>query len=155
LRELTEAAHQIAEGGYGHKVYAVGHDEVADLARTFNHMSERLRIQFAQLEDDRQQLRAILSGMVEGVIALDGDERILFVNERAEQLLAFPALSAVGRRLWEAVRLRGLQDVVQRALAQKEPQREELRWDGGAGRSLTVHAALLSAAEPGSSTPRG
>ncbi len=146
LTELTEAARLIAEGAYGHKVYASGPDEIAVLARTFNHMSVRLAKQFAQLEEDRQQLRAILSGMVEGVIALGADERILFVNERAARLLEFQAQAAVGRRLWEVVRVRPLQEVARRALANPEPRQEELRWNSPALRSLTVHAARLASA---------
>ncbi len=146
LAELTEAAGLIAEGGYGHKVYASGPDELGALARTFNHMSARLAQQFAQLEEDRQQLRAILSGMVEGVIALGADERILFVNERAARLLEFQAQAAVGRRLWEVVRVRPLQELARRALANPEPHQEELRWNSPALRSLTVHAARLATA---------
>jgi two-component system phosphate regulon sensor histidine kinase PhoR len=146
LAELTEAARMIAGGGYGHKVYASGPDEIGALARTFNHMSARLARQFAQLEEDRQQLRAILSGMVEGVIALGADERILFVNERAARLLEFQAQAAVGRRLWEVVRVRPLQDLARRALANPEPHQEELRWNSPALRSLTVHAARLASA---------
>jgi two-component system, OmpR family, phosphate regulon sensor histidine kinase PhoR len=146
LAELTEAARLIAEGGYGHKVYAFGPDEIRELARTFNHMSARLAKQFAQLEEDRQQLRAILSGMVEGVIALGADERILFVNERAARLLEFQPQAAVGRRLWEVVRVRQLQDLARRALANPEPHQEELRWNSPALRSLTVHAARLASA---------
>src|SRR5262245_55013067 len=57
IQELTDATERIAGGGYGHKVYAAGLDEVGTLANTFNHMSERLASQFAQLEEDRQQLR--------------------------------------------------------------------------------------------------
>jgi two-component system phosphate regulon sensor histidine kinase PhoR len=144
LAELTDAARLIAEGGYGHKVYASGPDEIGTLARTFNHMSTRLAAQFAQLEEDRQQLRAILSGMVEGVVALGPDERILFVNDRAARLLEFQAPAAVGRRLWEVVRVRGVQDVARRAMAGPEPRQEELRWNGPAPRSLTVHAARLA-----------
>src|SRR6266545_2179384 len=87
LQELTEGVERIAGGAYGHKVYAGGKDEIGILSRTFNHMSERLAEQFAQLDEERQQLRAILSGMVEGVIALDAEQRILFVNDRAVQLL--------------------------------------------------------------------
>jgi two-component system phosphate regulon sensor histidine kinase PhoR len=146
LAELTEAASLIAEGDYGHKVYATGPDAIGVLARAFNHMSARLAEQFAQLEEDRHQLRAILSGMVEGVIALGADERILFVNERAARLLGFKAQSAVGRRLWQVVRLRALQNLVRRALADPEPHQEELRWSGPASRSLTVHAARLPSA---------
>jgi two-component system phosphate regulon sensor histidine kinase PhoR len=143
LRELTRAAERIAAGGYGHKVYTSGHGEIAALASSFNHMSQRLADQFAQLEADRQQLRTILSGMVEGVVALDAEQRILFANERAAQLLEFQAQTAVGRKLWEVVRQRALQEVVRRALAGPEPYREELNWNGQANRSLTVHAARL------------
>ena len=66
------------------------------LSRAFNHMSERLAVQFDQLEEDRHQLRTILSGMVEGVVALDAEQRILFANERAAQLLQLPRLHGLG-----------------------------------------------------------
>jgi two-component system phosphate regulon sensor histidine kinase PhoR len=148
LQTLTRGAEVIAGGGYGYRVYAEGSDEIGTLARAFNEMGERLQAQFTQLDEDRQQLRAILSGMVEGVIALDAGQRILFVNERAAQLLGFDASSAVGRRLWEVVRQRGLQEIVQRALAGKQPLSEELEWRGPVDRSLTVHAARL-AGSPG------
>ncbi len=150
LKELTTGAERIAAGGYGHKVYAASSGEVSMLARSFNRMSDRLADQFAQLQGDREQLRMILSGMVEGVIALDAEQRILFANERAAELLEFQTRATAGRKFWEVVRRRSLQDVVQRALAEPEPYREELNWNGPAAKSLTVHAARL----PGS-PPRG
>jgi two-component system phosphate regulon sensor histidine kinase PhoR len=144
LRELTQSAEQIAAGDYGQKVFAAGRDEVSTLARAFNHMSAQLRTQFGQLEADRQQLRAILSGMVEGVVALDAEQRILFANDRAAQLLEFQAPTAVGRKLWEVFRQRPLQELVTRALTGPEPCEEELSWPGGSPRSLLVHAARLT-----------
>ena len=114
----------------------------------FNRMSEHLDARIARLEEDRQQLRTILSGMVEGVVALDAEQRILFANERATQLLGLPWQTPVGRRLWEVVRQRPLLDVVQRALDSSEPQREELNWNGSNVRSLTVHAARLPGLPP-------
>jgi two-component system phosphate regulon sensor histidine kinase PhoR len=146
LDELTRAAEQLATGGISHKVYASGNDEVGRLSRAFNHMSERLAVQLAQLEEDRHQLRTILSGMVEGVVALDADQRILFANERAAQLLEFRTQSAVGRKLWEVVRHRSLQEVVQKALAGPDPCRQELHWQGPGTRTLTAHAARLPGA---------
>jgi two-component system phosphate regulon sensor histidine kinase PhoR len=144
LQELTRGAEVVAQGCYDYRVYAASTDEVGTLARAFNAMTERLADQFNQLEADRQQLRAILSGMVEGVIALDADQRILYVNDRAGQLLDFQAAGAVGRHFWEVVRQRGLQEIVQRALAGKQPASEELTWIGPATRSLTIHAARLA-----------
>jgi two-component system, OmpR family, phosphate regulon sensor histidine kinase PhoR len=145
VEELTQSAERVATGDYGQKVYVSGRDEVGTLARTFNHMSGRLAAQFAQLESDREQLRTILSGMVEGVIALDAGQRILFANERAAELLRFQMESAVGRKLWEVVRQRGLQEIVRRALEQPEPCSGEVTWDGGTVRNLTIHAASLQA----------
>jgi two-component system phosphate regulon sensor histidine kinase PhoR len=143
VQELIQGAQRLAAGGYGHKVYAAGGGEVGKLARTFNHMSEELAAQFAQLEEDRHQLRAILSGMVEGVIALDAEQRILFANERAAQLLEFPPQASVGRNLWAVVRQRSFHELVQRALKSAEPCQEELPWKGTAARTLLVHAARL------------
>jgi two-component system phosphate regulon sensor histidine kinase PhoR len=143
LQELTAGAERIAGGGYGHKVYAGSGDEVGTLAHTFNHMSERLAEQFAQMDADRQQLRAILSGMVEGVIALDADQRILFANDRAVQLLDLQGQPAVGRKLWEVSRRRALQKVVRRALTEVETCAEDLSWNGPPARNLTVHATRL------------
>jgi two-component system, OmpR family, phosphate regulon sensor histidine kinase PhoR len=144
LQELTEGAERIAAGGFGHKVYAGGRDEVTTLARTFNHMSERLAEQFTQLDEERQQLRAILSGMVEGVVALDAGQRVLFANDRAVQLLELQGQPVVGRKLWEVSRQRGLQKVVRRALAEVDTCQEEITFSAQPARNLTVHAARLS-----------
>jgi two-component system phosphate regulon sensor histidine kinase PhoR len=149
VQELIQGAQRISTGDYGQKVYAAGGGEVGKLARTFNHMSEQLAAQFAQLEEDRHQLRAILSGMVEGVIALDAEQRILFANERAAQLLDFPSQASVGRNLWAVVRQRSFHELVQRALKSAEPCQEELPWTGPPARTLLVHAARLEASAAG------
>ena len=96
LKELARAAERI--GGQCRRARVRGRSGVVGkLNRSFNRMSEQLTTLFAALDEDRQQLRAILSGMVEGVVALDADQRILFVNDRAVELLESPIEDA-GRR---------------------------------------------------------
>jgi two-component system phosphate regulon sensor histidine kinase PhoR len=148
VRELTEAARRVGQGEEPPRVSLDAVGEVAELGQTFNRMSDRLNDRIARLEQDRQQLRTILSGMVEGVVALDAEQRILFVNDRATSLLELKAHSSVGRRLWEVVRHRALLDAVQHALVHPEPSQREITWPGGAPRSLTVHAARLPGAPP-------
>jgi two-component system phosphate regulon sensor histidine kinase PhoR len=143
VRELTRAAESLVAGGHGRKVYVAGRDEVARLARTFNRMSEHVADQVAQLDEDRQQLRTILTGMVEGVVALDAQERILFANGRAAELLEFDAQAAVGRKFWEVVRQRPLQEVLRKAWNGSAPARQELSWNGAPARNLAVHVACL------------
>jgi two-component system phosphate regulon sensor histidine kinase PhoR len=157
LGDLTEAVEKTGVSGGGERVFPVSHDEVSRLGETFNRMSERLADRIARLEEERQQLHTILSGMVEGVVALDADQRILFVNDRAAQLLEFPAASTVGRHLWEVVRQRPLLDAVRHALDTPEAHREEFTFHGAATRILTVHAAPLLPAPGtgGADVPRG
>ena len=148
LQELKRGAESLAAGSYGYKVY--DHNSTAGnaLVQTFNQMSEHLAQQITLLEEDRQQLRMILSGMMEGVIALDADQHILFANERGVQLLGLPPQQTAGRKLWEVVRRRALHDVVQRALSGPEPHHEELIWNGPHAKSLTVYAARMPGAPP-------
>jgi two-component system phosphate regulon sensor histidine kinase PhoR len=143
-RSVSDLARAVENIGVNARVFLGDNDDFGSLGRTFNRVSERLTTRIAHLEEDRQQLRTILSGMVEGVVALDADQRILFANDRAAELLDLAGPLPVGRPLWEAVRQRSLIDVIRRALDSPEPQREEINWTGVAPRSLTVHAARLA-----------
>ncbi len=146
LRELRAGAECIAAGVYGYKIYAAGHDELGQLAQMFNAMSERLASQFAQLTADRQQMHAVLSSMIEGVVAVDPEQRILFANERAAQLLEFEFNGAVGRKLWQIVRQRALHDFLRDALISAEHSSQELKWIGPKAKNLTVHVTRLQGA---------
>jgi two-component system phosphate regulon sensor histidine kinase PhoR len=144
VRGLTDALNRVGESGPGRKVYSGGFGLVGPALRAFNAMSERLAERVARLEDERQQLRAVLSGMVEGVLALDARQRILFANDRAAELLDFSPTRAVGRHFWEVVRQRPVQELVTRAMAAEEPSRRELDWTGPSAKSLALYVARLS-----------
>lgn len=151
IEEVAQGAENIAAGQFGRKVHTSAGGEVARLARSFNFMSDRLAAQLRNLEEDQEQLRAILGGMVEGVIALDAEQRILFANDRAAHLLEFTdaATSAtVGRPIWDVVRQRPLLDLLHSALNRPEAQKEELTLYGRANRSLTVYAVRLPGDPP-------
>src|SRR5262245_2819815 len=147
LRELIDAVGRVGEAGVGPRLAASGGGELTDLAETFNAASERLAARIARLEEDRQLLRTVLSGMVEGVVALDAGLRVLFANDRAAELLELRQ-PPVGRPLWEVLRHRPLLDAVRNAQENADPHREEVRWTGNPSRSLTVHAARLPGEPP-------
>jgi two-component system phosphate regulon sensor histidine kinase PhoR len=146
IHELTTGAQRVAAGEYGHKVYAGGGGELAALARTFNEMSERLADQFAQVEDDRRQLRTVLDGMIEGVVAIDAQQRLLFANDRAAQLLEFHPTMGIGRRLWEIVRHKPSLQLVEKSLATGAPLRDEFDWKGEHTKSLAVYVSPMKGA---------
>ncbi|HLW67933.1 MAG TPA: ATP-binding protein [Gemmataceae bacterium] len=144
LRELKAATRQITQGDYGQKVYAIHRAELGDLVREFNDMSEHLAAEFAQVQEDREQLHTILSGLVEGVIAIDAQQTLLFTNEKAAQLLEFHPHTAVGRKFWEVIRQKQVLTMVEKVLDTLSPLREELDWKGVANKSLAVHVSPIA-----------
>lgn len=143
LEELTDGANRLAVGDLGHKIHIAGSREFATLARSFNSMSERLAGSFAQVDRDKEQLRTILSGMAEGVVAVDPDRRVLFANDRAGELLGFDAGSAMGRRLADVTPHDGVPDLIDSALRASEPHRMELKFRGPETKYVAVYAARM------------
>jgi two-component system phosphate regulon sensor histidine kinase PhoR len=133
LEELTQAAQAIAEGDLLQQVDITNKDELGTLALAFNSMSEELasrirelQFQGKQLQENSDRLSTILGGMVEGVIAVDAEERILFTNKAAFELIEFEGLRVVGRRVWEAIRNTTVQQIVRDVLNGKPQVKVEL-----------------------------
>jgi two-component system phosphate regulon sensor histidine kinase PhoR len=142
LRKVTEATKRIAGGQYTQRINSAGGRAFDSLARAFNDMSESLAGQFAQFEEDRRQLRTILGGMIEGVVAIDGQQQLLFANQRAADLLEFHPITAIGRKFWEIIRQKPIQALLEKALDDDAPQREELDWRGGS-KSMAIYVSPL------------
>lgn len=91
------------------------HDEVDDLARAV----EELRLHFV-LDRDRQLRRhaameEMLGALREGLLAIDLDRRIVFVNRSVADFFEMPAITP-GLKLIEVIRNRALNDAMDRAL---------------------------------------
>lgn len=143
LEEISMGLQRVGLGEDRQKILSDEPGALGNLVKSFNRMAIRLAEKISQLEEDRQQLRTILSGMVEGVVALDSTQRILFANETALKLLGLTNTTTEGKRLWELIRNRDLMDLVSDSLAQSDPKKKELAWSLGAAKSLTIHAARL------------
>jgi two-component system phosphate regulon sensor histidine kinase PhoR len=118
------------------------------LARAVNEVAPRLEAHLEQLEGDRQQLRAVLGGMAESVIAVDGRRRLVFANEAAVRLFNL-APGSVGRLVAEIIRSPELQHAVDSTLSSARNFRGEIitqgpeSWPRGSGRCLAVHGTAL------------
>jgi len=130
LEELTQAAQQIASGESPVDVPVGSYSEIGSLAAAFNSMSQQLSARIGDLQEQRRQLEhnharleTVLGAMLEGVIAIDADERLLFANNAAIRLLDLKPAAMVGRSIWEAVR--HVQDLMRQGFAGDDPPRLE------------------------------
>ncbi len=133
LETLTRAAEHMASGDFPSEVPVRNGNEIGTLTRAFNSMGQQLTNRIHDLQEQRQQsaeshhrLEAVLSAMVEGVMAIDGEQQILLANRAAVQLLDLRPNNTVGRPLWEVVRQPQLLTLVNEVLAGQPSERVEI-----------------------------
>ncbi len=92
---LTSAAQRVGSGDLDVKVVEEeGEDEIAMLGRYFNQMTRQLKQQRAALLDNTDQIErrrrlfdSVLGSVTSGVLGLDAEGRIAFMNRSAQRLL--------------------------------------------------------------------
>ena len=129
LMELTRATHLMSSGEQPERMIVESDDELGQLANAFNEMILKVATRNAELQNnqqrvtrDNEQLATVLEAMVEGVIAVDPDERILLANTAAIQLLDLKAYNVVGRRTWESIRVPQIHELIRMTLNQEQEQ---------------------------------
>lgn len=87
ITDMKKQAQAMARGNYSRKVKVYGHDEIGQLAITFNNLSKKLQDEQAKTDSEKRKLSSILKFMTDGVISTDRKGRIILINEAAEQML--------------------------------------------------------------------
>ena len=142
--EMQSVARQMSEGNFSVRAAARSPDEIGTLGRSLNVLAARLREKIEDLAQEQAKATAILDGMEEGVVAVDGHERVLLMNERARSLLGLPGGRGDGKPLLEVVRNSDLHDLVRAGRASRAGMvHAELRVAGQAERVLQAHAVPL------------
>jgi len=106
LEEMHDVASALSSGDYGARVEDPGDDELGVLGSTLNRLGGDMSERVSALTAGQDRLRAMVAGMVEGVIAVDDGDRITFTNHTARRMLGVAAGAEMrGERLWEAARV--------------------------------------------------
>lgn len=123
IAEATVYAREIADGKYQLRLPGRRRDEVGVLERSLNELARKTEDRMERIVESRNQLEAILSGLDEGVVALDRDENIAHINRAALELLNLNG-QVVGKKVWEAIRITKIQSMLEAALGEStEPDR--------------------------------
>lgn len=141
LSDMATAARQLAAGNHSVRIQTSSRDEVGLLADTLNHMTNELRSKIEELSEDRAQLLAMLTSMVEGVMVLDYKGRILQVNPALERMFGVTRAEARGRQSSEVFGHPKLNALVSTVLAQRTGQEDEIILTPS-GRCLDVEASV-------------
>ncbi|HMJ15037.1 MAG TPA: ATP-binding protein, partial [Polyangiaceae bacterium] len=147
-RLLTAAARRMAAGDLASRGVLEGEDEFAELSRAMDQLARSLTSSVNALRDERDRLGGLLGGMQEGVLLLDGENRVMLVNPALRSMLLLGA-DAVGKTPLEVIRHADLKELFDEVAQGGEPLSREIDVAGLRPRRLLVRVAPLHGEQPG------
>lgn len=121
LMRIRRGAERFASGDLAHKIDEPASEELGGLAESLNRMAALLNEKIRTITQQSHEQQAVLASMIEGVLAVDNDERILSLNHAAIELINADPGRVIGRRIQEVVRNTQLQRFIARAMSSQEP----------------------------------
>ncbi|WP_028583983.1 ATP-binding protein [Desulfogranum mediterraneum] len=118
--------------------------EMAGLADTLNTMAEEINRRVKIIIQQRNELEGVFSGMADGVVAIDRDQKILRMNQAATTLFSLSPEAVQGKSVQGVIRNPQLLGLISQALQDHLPLEEEvILFDGTTPLILQTHIVPL------------
>lgn len=127
IRRIQENARSLASGQYNPKHKEYGSDEIADLARSFDEMSQQITESHTRLEESRRLYRDLFQKVPCYLTAVDKDFRIVRANEAFKNEFG----DQTGKQCYAVFKGRDVKCencLVERTFMDKLPHRSEEVW---------------------------
>ncbi len=128
IKEIKQASERIASGNFAARVFLKNRDELKDLAEGLNSMTERIGDLFEELSRQKEELVGILSTIADGLLVIDKQGKILFINEIFQNI--FQIDKPEGKFYWEAVRDREFNEYIKKIQTERKDLSEEISRNG-------------------------
>ena len=145
LSTFAETARKIGEGEYETRT-TMRHrnDEWGELGDAFEHMRTELKQRETRLVANSQRLEAVLSSMIEGVLAVEPNGEVMLANGAACRMLSFHREKLVGRKLVEVVRVPELSKAIEKSQRERTFSKTEFKTLGDSNRTLKARVSMLA-----------
>lgn len=126
ISQITKISEEISKGNFDVKLKIKGNDEITELAGTINYMSEQLQYYIKGLNSRKNEMEAILSSVINGIIAIDNNQRILFINKYAKKLLDIEEENLEGLHLIYVLRNHQVNEYLKNTIENKKFEETEI-----------------------------
>ncbi len=151
LEQIGEVARRIGQGDADARLLWNLHDERDAFASVVNRMADQIQRELGGTRRNVQQLEAVMAEMIEGVLVLDSNERIVLVNAAFREL--FDVWGEVqDRPVVELIRLPAVDDILSGARDSAQPIFEDIEIRGHVARTVWGRAARFPSAGPRAGT---
>lgn len=140
LEQLRRAAERFSQGDFAVKMLKSQRGssclEVATLAAAMDTMAAQLDERIEMITSQRNELETVFSSMVESVMAIDSNERIININSAAARLFGTDKNTAKGKLIQEVVRNISLQEQIKEVVKSGVSMQDEIVHSDAAGRKF-------------------
>ncbi|MDD5422354.1 MAG: ATP-binding protein [Candidatus Omnitrophota bacterium] len=116
VRRIIQISRRFSKGDFSRRIIQGPKDEMGELADTLNNMAEDIESKITEIKAQNQKLAAIFSSMVEGVIIIDREGRIVSINPTIEKIFGVLKKDAHGRAFLETIRNNDISEVINAVL---------------------------------------
>jgi len=143
IQRMGKMARRLGTGGLEREIQIYSNDEWGELARAVDEMRIQLREKIEWVSRERDYLKTILKGMVEGVLVVDERGRILMVNDALRKILSLSS-EVVDKAPLEAVRNAELEEAIREAIREGKNTAFELTFPLSGGKIIEVNVVGIS-----------
>ena len=105
LKKLISWSRKISRGDLSARIHTVTDNEFTKLFSTANQMAQELEDDRNLISAEKNKLSLVLSGITDGVLALNRHHKIVFLNPAAEKIIGCSLHQAVGKQADEVFHL--------------------------------------------------
>ncbi|MBU2509752.1 HAMP domain-containing protein [bacterium] len=143
IEEMKKGAENYARGDFNYYLPIPDTLELASLAESMNDMAIQLENRITTIVNQRNEYEAVLTSMIEGVIAVDIQERILSINQAAMTILGIRSEKLKYQSIQEMIRNSELQKLVNTTLSERKPLEQDIIIRGENDRILNLKCRPL------------
>lgn len=145
VAELTAVAEEISKGNFERRIPEGNNLGLKKMAEAINQMARSSAQGVTEVIADRNRLTTIFTCMVEGVIDVDMDQKVLHINEAAARLLSVNEKECIGHPIWQGIRSQEILNALDEAIRNRSVIKTQMRLNRESDPLIIdIYAASLS-----------
>ena len=145
VAELTAVAEEISKGNFERRIPEGNDLGLKKMAEAINQMARSSAQGVTEVIADRNRLTTIFTCMVEGVIDVDMDQKVLHINEAAARLLSVNEKECIGHPIWQGIRSQEILNALDEAIRNRSVIKTQMRLNRESDPLIIdIYAASLS-----------
>ena len=127
LASMTLIAEAMSRGDYEKRISTSRRDEIGTLAQALNTLASSCQKRMDTINAEKNKLSTILSGMTEGVVAIDKNECVIHLNKACAKLLKTPLDESLNKPICQITRISKICEALSKTVSEGVSSQEKIK----------------------------